>query len=92
MELSASGRSKVRIYGEGETFVMVEGKTDEVLWEEYRSKEDCTIYPSKAKTGLLLHYDITKKRGNRGVAGIVDGDYWLITEADETRHRESTLR
>ena len=29
-----------RIYDEGETFVMVEGKTDHVLWEEYRSRKD----------------------------------------------------
>lgn len=72
-----------RIYGEGETFVMVEGKTDHVFWEEYRSKEDCTIYPVKGKGRIVAALNITKKRGNRGVAGIVDGDYWLITDADE---------
>ncbi|MCY4539534.1 MAG: DUF4435 domain-containing protein [Chloroflexi bacterium] len=71
-----------RIYGEGETFVMVEGKTDQVLWEEFRSKEDCTIYPVKGKSRILATLDITKKSGNRGVAGIVDGDYWLITQAE----------
>lgn len=72
-----------RIYGEGETFVMVEGKTDQVFWEEYRSKEDCTIYPVYGKDRVVATLDITNKRGSRGVAGVVDADYWLITEADE---------
>ena len=72
-----------RVLGEGETFVMVEGKTDHVLWEEYRSKEDCTIYPVRGKGMIVAALNITKKDGNRGVAGIVDGDYWLITQSDE---------
>ncbi len=72
-----------RIYGEGETFVMVEGKTDHVLWEEYRAKEDCTLYPAQGKDKIIAALDITKKRGLGGVAGIVDADYWLITDAKE---------
>ena len=72
-----------RIYGEGETFVMVEGKTDHVFWEEYRSKEDCTIYPVNGKDRLVATLDITNRDGSRGVAGIVDADHWLISEADE---------
>ena len=72
-----------RIYGEGETFVMVEGKTDEVLWEEFRSREDCTIYPVNGKDRVVAALDIVNKRDSRAVAGIVDADYWLITEADE---------
>ncbi|MCY3780793.1 MAG: DUF4435 domain-containing protein [Chloroflexi bacterium] len=72
-----------RIYGEGETFVMVEGKTDEVLWEEFRSREDCTLYPAQGKDRIIAALGVTKKRGMQGVAGIVDADYWLITEADE---------
>ena len=72
-----------RIYGEGETFVMVEGKTDQVFWEEYRSKEDCTMYPVNGKDRVVDTLGITNKRGSRGVAGVVDADYWLISEADE---------
>ena len=72
-----------RIYGEGETFVMVEGKTDQVLWEEFRAKEDCTLYPTQGKGKILAALQVTKHRNMRGVAGIVDADYWLITEADE---------
>lgn len=72
-----------RIYGEGETFVMVEGKTDEVLWEEFRSRKDCTLYPAKGKDRIIAALDISKKRGMSGVAGIVDADYWLITQADD---------
>lgn len=72
-----------RIYGEGETFVMVEGKTDEVLWEEYRSREDCTLYPAYGKDKIIDALEVARKREMRGVAGIVDADYWLITDADE---------
>ncbi len=72
-----------RIYGEGETFVMVEGRTDEVLWEEFRSRNDCTLYPSYGKDKIVDALGITKKRGMNGVAGIIDADYWLITDADE---------
>ena len=72
-----------RIQGEGETFVMVEGKTDHVFWEEYRSKEDCAIYPVNGKDRVVAALAITNKRGSRGVAGVVDADYWLISEADE---------
>lgn len=72
-----------RVHGEGETFVMVEGKTDHVFWEEYRSKEDCAIYPVNGKDRVVATLDITNKRGSRGVAGVVDADYWLITDSDE---------
>lgn len=62
---------------------MVEGKTDHVFWEEYRSKEDCTIYPVNGKDRVVAALDITNRRGSRGVAGVVDADYWLITDSDE---------
>ena len=74
-----------RIYGEGETFALVEGKTDEVLWEEFRSRKDCTLYPAQGKDKIIAALQVSRKRGLRGVAGIVDADYWLITEADELR-------
>ena len=74
-----------RIYGEGETFVMVEGKTDEVLWEEFRSREDCTLYPAQGKEKIVAALGIIKKRGLGGVAGIIDLDYTLISQ---TFHRD----
>ncbi|MDE2858227.1 MAG: DUF4435 domain-containing protein [Chloroflexota bacterium] len=72
-----------RIYGEGETFVMVEGKTDELLWEEFRAKDDCTLYPAKGKDKIIAALEVAKKREMRGIAGIVDADYWLVTNAEE---------
>ncbi len=72
-----------RIYGEGETFVMVEGKTDQVLWEEFRSREDCTLYPAQGKDKIIAALEVTMKREMRGIAGIVDADYMLITQAHE---------
>ncbi len=72
-----------RIYGEGETFVLVEGKTDEVLWEEYRSISDCTLYPAHGKDKIIAALEVSRSRGFCGIAGIVDADYWLITRAEE---------
>ena len=72
-----------RIYGEGETFVMVEGKTDLVLWEEFRAKDDCTLYPTQGKDKIIDALQVTRKRELKGIAGIIDADYWLITDADE---------
>ncbi len=72
-----------RIRGEGEAFVMVEGKTDHILWEEFRSKKDCTIYPVNGKDRVVDTLDIVNSSNSGGVAGIVDADYWLITDADE---------
>lgn len=72
-----------RIYGEGETFVMVEGKTDQVLWEEFRSREDCTLYPTQGKDKIIAALQVLKKREKRGVAGIIDLDYMLICASNE---------
>ncbi len=72
-----------RLYGEGETFVMVEGKTDEVFWEEFSSRKDCTIYPVNGKDRVVATLDIANKNGTSGVAGVVDADYWLLADAEE---------
>ena len=72
-----------RKYGLGETFVMVEGGTDEDLWEEFCSKEDCTLFSADGKDNITAALDITNNDGLAGVAGIVDADYWLITESDK---------
>ncbi len=68
-----------------ETFVMVEGKTDEVLWEEYKNKK-CFLYPVPRGKGKDIIIDALKSymlRGLSGIAAIVDSDYWLICQADE---------
>ena len=68
-----------------ETFVMVEGKTDEVLWEEYKNKK-CFLYPVPRGKGKDVIIDALKNpmlRGLPGIAAIVDADYWLITQPDE---------
>lgn len=72
-----------RVYGEGETFVMVEGKTDAVLWEEFRSRDDCTLFPAQGKDKIIAALHVFKRREVRGIAGIVDADYWLLTDAEE---------
>ena len=37
----------------------------------------------KAKDKIIAALEVTMKRRMNGIAGIVDADYWLITEADE---------
>ena len=72
-----------RIYGEGETFVMVEGKTDEVLWEEFRAEQDCTLYPAQGKANIIAALRVICQRGFQGIAGIIDLDYTLLCDSYE---------
>ncbi len=72
-----------RTHGLGETFVMVEGGTDEDLWEKFRSKKDCTLFSAEGKDNITAALDITNNCGLTGIAGIVDADYELITESDK---------
>ena len=62
---------------------MVEGKTDEVLWEEYRSREDCTLYPAHGKDKIIAALGVGHESRHVRHRRIVDADYWLITDADE---------
>ena len=64
------------------TFVMVEGNTDRALWTEYAA-DGCLLRPAKGKDIII---DVLKTPfvcGLKGIAGIIDSDYWLITGADE---------
>ena len=63
-----------------ETFVMVEGPTDKVLWEEFKNKK-CHLHnvpKGKGKDYIINELESDALRGLPGIAGIVDADYWLI--------------
>ena len=79
-----------RDYGLGETFVMVEGETDEDLWIKFCPKEVCTLFFADGKDNIVAALDIINDREEAGVAGIIDADYWLIRESDELQ-RENLL-
>lgn len=74
-----------REHGLGEMFVMVEGGTDEELWEKFTSKEVCELFVADGKYNITSALDITNNRGLTGVAGIVDADYELIRESEILR-------
>ncbi len=68
-----------------ETFVMVEGPTDKVLWEEFKNKK-CHLHnvpKGKGKDYIINEIESDALRGLPGIAAIVDADYWLITPPDE---------
>lgn len=63
----------------GQPFVMVEGKTDRALWLEYAA---CDPIPTQGKEPILKALDSFILREAPGIAGIIDADYWLLSEAD----------
>lgn len=76
-------QSHWRVYGLGETFVMVEGETDIDLWRKFCPKENCELFYADGKCNITATLDIIHDRGDAGVAGIIDADYWLIRESDK---------
>ncbi len=64
------------------SFVLVEGTTDRALWTEYAA-DDCHLRPAQGKDIILDVLKTPFLLGIPGIAGIVDLDYWLITDADE---------
>ncbi len=64
------------------SIVMVEGTTDRALWTEYAA-DDCHLRPAQGKDIIIDVLNTPFVRGMQGIAGIVDADYWLITEAEE---------
>ena len=68
---------------EGKSFVMVEGKSDRALWTEFIPPANCYIVYADGKSDIVDALKTPVLRGIEGIAGIVDADYWLITDADE---------
>lgn len=72
-----------------ESFVIVEGKTDRALWTEYRDDENCFVFPvedseNRNNKAIVVKALLDSQQADiSGIAGIVDGDYWLITQANE---------
>ncbi len=67
----------------GKTFVMVEGVTDRALWLEYA---DCNPIPTQGKEIIIDALKSYMLHKAKGVAGIIDLDYTLISH---TYDRES---
>lgn len=67
------------------SFLMLEGKTDEVTWGKFIADQYCHTHPLPPDEGKDQIMAALKRRlrGESGVAGLVDGDYWLITNSDE---------
>ena len=69
----------VQVYGK-DTFVMVEGETDEEIWGDFAS-EKCGLFPSYGKENIIEALTRSDLRQLPGVAGIIDLDYTLITQS-----------
>ncbi len=68
--------------GKKTSFVMVEGETDRAALEQFAAKQ-CALFPSRGKDNVLYALKSDGFIGVPGIAGIVDADYWLITDAAE---------
>ena len=64
------------------SLVLVEGQTDEALWTEYKA-ERCSLIPAGNKEKAVKALEITNaKTSLKGVAAIVDPDFWLVEQTD----------
>ncbi len=72
-----------RVYGK--SFLMFEGETDEDTWGKFIADQYCHTHPLPRGEGKDQIMSALKIRlcGESGVAGLVDSDYWLITNSDE---------
>lgn len=64
---------------------MFEGETDEATWGKFIADQYCHTHPlppDEGKDQIMAALKI-RLRGESGVAGLVDGDYWLITNSNE---------
>ncbi len=60
------------------SLVLVEGQTDQALWTEYRA-DRCSLIPAGNKEKAVKALEITNSKTSlRGVAAIVDPDFWLV--------------
>jgi len=67
----------------GKSFVMVEGRTDRALWTEFIPDHHAYLVYADGKSDIVDALNAPVMRGIEGIAGIVDADYWLITDAAE---------
>ena len=66
----------------GKTFVMLmlEGETDSAFWTDYTAQE-CYLVYADGKDDIVCALNAGKLCVAPNVAGIVDSDYWLITQS-----------
>jgi len=66
---------------------MFEGETDDDTWGKFIADQYCHTHPlprGEGKDQIVSALQI-RLCGESGVAGLVDGDYWLITNSDELK-------
>lgn len=62
--------------------MLVEGQTDEALWTEYKA-DRCSLIPAGNKEKAVKAIEITNSKTSlKGVAAIVDPDFWLVEQTD----------
>lgn len=65
------------------SFVLVEGPTDETLWSHFIPSSICKLQRVCGKPEVMKLLKSDSLRRLPGFAGIVDADYWLISESPE---------
>ena len=84
----------IRVAGATKAWVRLsswwKAKTTIVLWERFFPKQNCELFYADGKCNITAALDNINDRGEAGVTGIVDADYWLITESDKL-HQKNLL-
>ena len=65
------------------TTVYVEGRTDKVVFDRFVLTQRCKLERVDGKPKLMSILRSSHRRNEKGFAGIVDADYWLISNAQE---------
>lgn len=64
------------------SLVLLEGRTDEALWIEYKAN-NCNLFPVGGKQHVLnIIQAVNDRTSLKGVAAIVDPDYWLVEHSE----------
>ena len=68
-----------------EVWVLVEGESDVAFLWEYRTERNCIIIDMQGKSEIIDALSAQVMRGQRGIVGIVDADYWLILQPQKLK-------
>lgn len=63
------------------TWVLVEGESDVAFLWEYRTEDECVLIDMQGKSQITEALSSHVIRGQPGIVGIVDADYWIINQS-----------
>lgn len=71
-----------------EAWVLVEGESDVAFLWEFKTDRNCTLIDTQGKPAIEKVLTSPETKGRPDIVGIVDADYWLISQ--QNKHRLNT--